>query len=57
MKVLHVITGLNNGGGEGVLYRVCKHDNRYHHESGCPEHGSKGDGTFDIHNKVISYKS
>ena len=26
MKVLHVITGLEDGGAEGVLYRLCKHD-------------------------------
>ena len=31
MKVLHVISGLNNGGAEGVLYRLCKHDNRCQH--------------------------
>ena len=31
MKILHVITGLNNGGAEGVLYRLCKHEDRYQH--------------------------
>jgi glycosyltransferase involved in cell wall biosynthesis len=31
MKILHVITGLNDGGAEGVLYRLCKHDNRCQH--------------------------
>ena len=31
MKILHVITGLNSGGAEGVLYRLCKHDNRCRH--------------------------
>lgn len=31
MKVLHIITGLNNGGAEGVLYRLCKYDNQAEH--------------------------
>jgi glycosyltransferase involved in cell wall biosynthesis len=31
MKILHVITGLNNGGAEGVLYRLCKYDNKCQH--------------------------
>jgi glycosyltransferase involved in cell wall biosynthesis len=31
MKVLHVITGLNNGGAEGVLYRLCKYDTEHEH--------------------------
>ena len=26
MNILHIITGLNNGGAEGVLYRLCKFD-------------------------------
>ena len=26
MKILHIITGLNNGGAEGVLYRLCRYD-------------------------------
>jgi glycosyltransferase involved in cell wall biosynthesis len=26
VKILHIITGLNNGGAEGVLYRLCKYD-------------------------------
>ncbi|MGZ8105975.1 hypothetical protein ACXU9T_11220 [Proteus mirabilis] len=25
-KIIHIITGLNNGGAEGVLYRLCKYD-------------------------------
>lgn len=29
--VLHIITGLNNGGAEGVLYRLCKYDNQATH--------------------------
>ena len=24
MKILHIITGLGNGGAEGMLYRICK---------------------------------
>lgn len=31
MKVLHIITGLNNGGAEGVLYRLVTHDKSNHH--------------------------
>jgi glycosyltransferase involved in cell wall biosynthesis len=31
MKVLHIITGLNNGGAEGVLYRLCKFENGVEH--------------------------
>ncbi|EOZ5531037.1 glycosyltransferase family 4 protein [Vibrio metschnikovii] len=31
MKVIHIITGLNNGGAEGVLYRLCKYDTKYQH--------------------------
>lgn len=31
MKVIHVITGLNDGGAEAVLYRLCKHDNSNKH--------------------------
>ncbi|PMM56248.1 glycosyltransferase family 4 protein [Vibrio lentus] len=27
MKVLHIIAGLGDGGAEGVLYRLCLHDN------------------------------
>ena len=32
MKVFHIITGLNDGGAEAVLYRLCKHNqaNRHH---------------------------
>jgi glycosyltransferase involved in cell wall biosynthesis len=29
--VLHIITGLNDGGAEAVLYRLCKFDSGYHH--------------------------
>jgi glycosyltransferase involved in cell wall biosynthesis len=31
MKILHVITGLNDGGAEGALYRLCKNDNTNSH--------------------------
>ncbi|NCP72649.1 MAG: glycosyl transferase [Shewanella sp. CG18_big_fil_WC_8_21_14_2_50_42_11] len=31
MKILHIITGLNNGGAEGVLYRLCKYDSTATH--------------------------
>lgn len=31
MRVFHIITGLNNGGAEGVLYRLCKHDAENQH--------------------------
>ena len=26
IKIVHIITGLNDGGAEAVLYRLCKHD-------------------------------
>ena len=29
--IIHVITGLNNGGAEGVLFRLCKNDTKYKH--------------------------
>ncbi|MDY0136696.1 MAG: glycosyltransferase [Thiomicrospira sp.] len=29
--VVHVITGLNNGGAEAVLYRLCAHDKTHRH--------------------------
>jgi len=31
MKVLHIITGLSNGGAEAVLYRLCKYDKPTRH--------------------------
>lgn len=31
MKIIHIITGLNNGGAEGVLYRLCQFDPNHHH--------------------------
>jgi len=31
MKVMHVITGLNDGGAEGVLFRLCVHDHLNDH--------------------------
>src|SRR5690625_2121896 len=30
-NVTHIITGLNDGGAEAVLYRLCTHDTRYRH--------------------------
>lgn len=30
-KILHIITGLNNGGAEAVLYRLCTNDNENQH--------------------------
>ena len=31
MKVVHIISNLNNGGAEGVLYRLCKSDTIQNH--------------------------
>ncbi|EJL6710041.1 glycosyltransferase [Vibrio cholerae] len=31
-KVLHIITGLGDGGAEGVLYRLCKNSKNFKHE-------------------------
>lgn len=31
MRVVHVITGLDDGGAEAVLYRLCKNDEDYEH--------------------------
>ena len=31
MRILHVITGLNDGGAEAVLYRLCSHDTENQH--------------------------
>jgi len=32
MRVLNIITGLNDGGAEAVLYRLCVHDQANHHQ-------------------------
>ena len=26
MRVIHIITGLGDGGAENILYKICKHD-------------------------------
>lgn len=31
MKILHIITALNNGGAEGVLYRLCTNSQNHRH--------------------------
>ena len=31
MKILNIIVGLNDGGAEGVLYRLCLYDKNYKH--------------------------
>ncbi len=31
MRIVHIITGLNDGGAEGVLYRLCSHDKANKH--------------------------
>ncbi len=31
MKIVHIITGLNDGGAENILYKVCKFDNLNNH--------------------------
>ncbi len=31
MKILHIITGLGDGGAEHTLYKICKYDKQNHH--------------------------
>jgi glycosyltransferase involved in cell wall biosynthesis len=31
LTIIHIITGLNGGGAEGVLYRLCIYDKNHHH--------------------------
>lgn len=31
LSVVHIITGLNDGGAEGVLFRLCTHDTEFRH--------------------------
>lgn len=31
VKIVHIITGLNNGGAEGVLYRLVTNDKKNEH--------------------------
>lgn len=30
-KILHIISGLRNGGAENILYRLCQHDKEFRH--------------------------
>lgn len=52
MKVLHIITGLNDGGAEATLFRLCKADKlNEHHVISLMDHGRYGlelelDGVF-----------
>lgn len=32
MRITHIITGLNDGGAEAVLYRLCKHERVHQHQ-------------------------
>ena len=31
MKIVHIITGLRDGGAENILYKICHHDKINHH--------------------------
>ena len=31
MKILHIITGLGDGGAEHTLYKICKYDHKNKH--------------------------
>ena len=31
MKIIHIITGLGNGGAENTLYKICKYDDLNDH--------------------------
>ena len=35
MKIVHIITGLGDGGAEHTLYKVCKYDKNNEHGNGC----------------------
>lgn len=49
MKVLHIITGLNNGGAEAVLFRLCKYDTQcQHHVVSMMDKGKYGDRLLEL---------
>lgn len=57
MKILHVITGLNDGGAEGSLYRLCKNDKTNSHFVVSLLSGGKYDSKFKhIHISTYSLK-
>ena len=31
MKIVHIITGLNDGGAENTLFKICKYDTHNEH--------------------------
>ena len=31
MKIIHIITSLEDGGAENILYKICKHDHHNNH--------------------------
>ena len=44
MKILHIITGLNDGGAEAILYRLCKFNkSQSHHVISLSGPGKYGD--------------
>lgn len=55
MKIVHVITGLNNGGAEGVLFRLCTHDKKNQHiVISMMDHGKYGPLLLDNDVQVYS---
>jgi glycosyltransferase involved in cell wall biosynthesis len=41
MKIIHIISGLNDGGAEAVLFRLCTHDRDYQHVVAVLSHEGK----------------